>query len=358
MRLLPLSSGYYYNNTAQSSIALLQAIHPFQTRLLRKHSNDGARMESTTTNTLPQRHHRSSKDNRKKLVVIMGATGTGKSRLSIDLATRFPVPCEVINSDKMQVYRGLDITTNKISMPDRRGVPHHLLGFFDAHREFSASDYRSLAASTISSITVRRRVPLLVGGSNSFIHALLAERFNPNSHGLSSEISNELRYNCCFIWVDVSFGVLCEYLSRRVDDMIETGMIGELADFYDPDEADSDVGIRKAIGVPELDRYFRRFPPWTRNRSTDLEEDVQRENERKRAMEEAVVDIKENTSELAEVQMGKILRLRSAGWDLKRLDATEAFRAVLARDTGKWAEDWEKDVVGPCIKIVNRFFEE
>ncbi|XP_042485851.1 adenylate isopentenyltransferase-like [Macadamia integrifolia] len=355
MRLLPLSSGYYCNNRAQSSLDLLQAILPFQTKFVRRPTRWVRKDSTITTTTTTRCHHRSSKDNKKKLVVILGATGTGKSRLSIDLATRLPLPCEVINSDKMQVYKGLDITTNKIPMLDRRGVPHHLLGFFDAHREFSATDYRSLAASTISSISERSRLPLLVGGSNSFIQALLAERFNPDSE---SGVSNGLRYNCCFLWVDLSFNVLCDYLKVRVDDMLAIGMIEELAEFYDPDKADSEVGIRKAIGIPELDRYFRRFPP-RRRRRTDLEEDVQKEKEeRKRALEEAVQEIKENTCELAKIQMEKIVRLRSAGWDLRKLDATEAFRAVMAKDTEKWAEVWEKDVVGPCVKIVKHFLEE
>jgi adenylate isopentenyltransferase (cytokinin synthase) len=59
----------------------------------------------------------------------MGTTATGKSKLSIDLATHFQG--EIINSDKIQVYKGLDMLTNKISETERRGVPHHLLGFVE-----------------------------------------------------------------------------------------------------------------------------------------------------------------------------------------------------------------------------------
>ena len=67
-----------------------------------------------------------NKFNKKKVVVIMGATGTGKSRLCVDLATHFRG--EIINSDKMQVYKGLEIVTNKITHAEKQGVRHYLLG--------------------------------------------------------------------------------------------------------------------------------------------------------------------------------------------------------------------------------------
>ncbi|KAL3533997.1 hypothetical protein ACH5RR_007518 [Cinchona calisaya] len=76
-----------------------------------------------------------------EVVIVMGATGTGKSRLSIDLATRFPA--EIVNSDKMQVYKGLDIVTNKVTEDDCHGIPHHLLGFMNRNEDFSAHDFHS-----------------------------------------------------------------------------------------------------------------------------------------------------------------------------------------------------------------------
>ncbi|KAL0408869.1 UNVERIFIED_CONTAM: Adenylate isopentenyltransferase 1, chloroplastic [Sesamum radiatum] len=102
----------------------------------------------------------------KKIVVILGPTGCGKSKLSVDLASRFFPSSEIINSDKIQVYRGLDITTNKIPLPDRKNVPHHLLGEFDSsesHPEFTPSDFRSSASLTISQILSRRKIPFIVG---------------------------------------------------------------------------------------------------------------------------------------------------------------------------------------------------
>ncbi|GFP85355.1 adenylate isopentenyltransferase, partial [Phtheirospermum japonicum] len=171
---------------------------------------------------------------RKKVVVILGPTGCGKTKLSIDLASKAFPSSEIINSDKIQVYRGLDITTNKVPLPDRQNVPHHLLGEFDSsesHPEFTPSDFRSSASETVSDIISRDKLPFVAGGSNSFVYALLSD----------SAFCRELRYECCFLWVDVSLPVLNQYIIKRVDDMLDAGM----------------RGLNRAIGVPEFERVFR-----------------------------------------------------------------------------------------------------
>lgn len=294
-------------------------------------------------------HHRRTR-RKEKLIVIMGPTGSGKSRLSVDLATRFPA--EIVNSDKIQVYKGLDITTNKITPEERRGVPHHLLGEVDSSvGEFTPAQYRSRTASVISGIISRRRMPMIVGGSNSFIYALLTERFDPESDvfGALDPVSSELRYNCCLLWIDLSIPVLNEYLDKRVDDMLDSGMVDELAEFYESgliDEWEPNSGLRKAIGVPEFERYFReKKEKWDDDRM------------RAGAYKDAVKAIKDNTCQLAKRQIEKIQRLKVGGWGLQRLDASDSFRAVL--DGSKsWSDIWERQVVAPSVKIVRRFLEE
>ncbi|KAK9705213.1 hypothetical protein RND81_07G041400 [Saponaria officinalis] len=285
-----------------------------------------------------------------KVVVIMGPTGSGKSRLSVDLASRFPG--EVINSDKIQVYRGLDITTNKITLNEQLGVPHHLLGDIDSasHGEFTPSHFRSHASHVVSGILGRGKVPYIAGGSNSFIYALLAERFNPETDVFTGldPVCSELRYKCCFLWVDVSLPVLNEYLKKRVDEMIDSGMVDELEGYYDSDELNDsppNTGLRKAIGVPEFERYF--------SDTCRMEDDIVREG----AYEEAVRAIKENTCRLAKTQMEKIQRLRGGGWGLHRVDGTYSFRAVL-EGSKSWSDIWEKQVLKPSMKIVKSFLEE
>ncbi|KAL0419923.1 UNVERIFIED_CONTAM: Adenylate isopentenyltransferase 3, chloroplastic [Sesamum radiatum] len=114
----------------------------------------------------------------------MGATGTGKSRLSVDLATR--LSAEIINSDKMQVYHGLDIVTNKITDEERCGVPHHLLGVVDPESDFSAANFRTMASISMRSILSRGQLPMIVGGSNSFIEALADMNFRSKYECFSS----------------------------------------------------------------------------------------------------------------------------------------------------------------------------
>ncbi|KAF5958930.1 hypothetical protein HYC85_000139 [Camellia sinensis] len=284
--------------------------------------------------TTTRRHQQHQKKKKQKIVVIMGPTGSGKSKLSVDLATRF-FPSEIINSDKIQVYRGLDITTNKIPMHDRRGVPHHLLGDFPPHSDLTPSAFRSAAASAISAVSSRRNLPLIVGGSNSFIYALAADRFNPASdvfHDTHPDpVCPDLRYDCCFLWVDVSMPVLNHTVSES-NSAIRTG-------------------LRKAIGVPEFEPYFKKFHPGTNPKEDPV---------RMAVYEEAVRAIKENTCQLAERQVGKIMRLRNAGWDLRRLDATEVIRAAMKKEScvSDSGESWERQVVEPSVKIVKRFLEE
>ncbi|WZZ67869.1 adenylate isopentenyltransferase 1, chloroplastic-like [Brassica napus] len=285
-----------------------------------------------------------------KIVVILGATGAGKSRLSVDIATR--LPSEIINSDKIQLYKGLEITTNQITIPDRRGVPHHLLGYLRSEDgELTAGGFRIAASNAVSGITSRKKLPIIAGGSNTFVHALLAERFDPKIDSFGSgSICRELRYNCCFVWVDVSETVLFEYLLKRVDEMMGSGMFEELSGFYDPVKASmTRFGIRKAIGVPEFDGYFKMYPP---------EKEKKWDSGRRAAYDKAVEEIKENTLRLAKRQIVKIEKLRDAGWDIKRVDATASFSAVMMGRRREWREIWEEQVLKPSVKIVNRLLVE
>ncbi|KAK1412067.1 hypothetical protein QVD17_33026 [Tagetes erecta] len=305
--------------------------------------------------------------NKQKIVVIMGSTGAGKSRLSIDLATRYFKNSEIINSDKMQVYTGLDITTNKITMEEQFNVPHHLLSTIDPTKTVLApSDFRKLASEIISDVKSRHGLPLVVGGSCSLIYSLVTNEFDPNSDvfngPLPDPVSTELCYDCCFIWVDVCLPVLNQYLSKRVDEMLDAGMFKELVDYFQSGECERvfESGLGQSIGVPEFETYFKKFPdtPADPNRKQiSSSEDSDEENVE---YNEAIRRIKENTYVLAKKQVSKIAKLKDAGWNVKRIDATEVFRAAVTAECGseKVAELWEKLVLERSVKIVEEFLAE
>ncbi|MGC8838697.1 MAG: isopentenyl transferase family protein, partial [Anaerolineae bacterium] len=76
------------------------------------------------------------------LVAIVGPTGVGKTALSLDLARRLPVPCEIVSADSRQIYRGMDIGTAKPTPEERREIPHHLVDILDPDQRWSVADFR------------------------------------------------------------------------------------------------------------------------------------------------------------------------------------------------------------------------
>ncbi|KAL9272249.1 tRNA dimethylallyltransferase 2-like protein, partial [Drosera capensis] len=267
-----------------------------------------------------------------KIIVIMGPTGSGKSKLAIDLASQFPI--EIISADSMQVYKGLDVLTNKVTIDEQKGVPHHLLGTVDSSVEFTSKDFRDSASMLIDEILSHNHLPVIVGGTNFYIQALVspfllddamedddsgclsehpvvgeplpevevgnddghysyeqlkildpiaAHRIHPNDkrkvqhyvdlivHGgvLPSELFrgkmvenwgriDNSRYNCCFICVDASLSVLDEYVGKRVDKMIDDGLLDEVFDIYSHN-ADYTRGLRQAIGVREFENFLNAY---------------------------------------------------------------------------------------------------
>ncbi len=112
------------------------------------------------------------------LVVVVGATGTGKSDLSLDLAeaiARRGGTAEIVNGDAMQFYRGMDIGTAKLPPSERRGVQHHLLDVLDVTEEASVAAFQEQARGLIEGIRERGAVPILVGGSGLYVDAVVRD---------------------------------------------------------------------------------------------------------------------------------------------------------------------------------------
>ncbi|ADD43812.1 tRNA (adenosine(37)-N6)-dimethylallyltransferase MiaA [Stackebrandtia nassauensis] len=105
------------------------------------------------------------------VVIVCGPTATGKSALSLAVARERDG--EIVNADSMQLYRGMDIGTAKLTVAEREGVPHHLLDIWDVRRTASVAEYQALARATVDDILARGRVPVLVGGSGLYIQAVV-----------------------------------------------------------------------------------------------------------------------------------------------------------------------------------------
>lgn len=108
------------------------------------------------------------------IVAVVGATASGKTGLSLDLAER--LGGEIVNTDAMAVYRGMDIGTAKPTAAERRGIPHHLLDLLSVREPLTVAEFQRTARSVIDEVRRRGAVPVLVGGSALYARAIL-DRF-------------------------------------------------------------------------------------------------------------------------------------------------------------------------------------
>ncbi|WP_051217915.1 tRNA (adenosine(37)-N6)-dimethylallyltransferase MiaA [Nocardioides insulae] len=111
---------------------------------------------------------------RPPIVAVVGATAAGKSGLSLDLAEA--LGGEIVNTDSMQVYRGMDIGTAKLAHAERRGIPHHLLDLLDVRDPLTVAEFQGWARAAVAELRDRGRTPVLVGGSALYTRAVV-DRF-------------------------------------------------------------------------------------------------------------------------------------------------------------------------------------
>jgi len=126
------------------------------------------------------------------LIAVVGATGTGKSEVALSVAERLRAsgrPAEVVNADAMQLYRGMDIGTAKLSLDERRGIPHHQLDVLDVTDEASVAAYQRGARADVERITSDGGSAVLVGGSGLYVSAVLFDLAFP---GTDPELRAEL----------------------------------------------------------------------------------------------------------------------------------------------------------------------
>lgn len=124
-------------------------------------------------------------------ITIVGPTASGKSALGVKLAQEFGG--EIINTDSMQCYRGMDIGTAKLPLAERGGIPHHLLDWLDVTETASVAEYQQLAVAKTADLLTRNVTPVHVGGSMMYVQSLVdAWEFPPTDAGLREKLQQEL----------------------------------------------------------------------------------------------------------------------------------------------------------------------
>ncbi len=139
------------------------------------------------------------------MIAVVGPTAAGKSDLAVEMALRLEERVgrrgEVINADSMQLYRGMDIGTAKLTEAERRGVPHHLLDVWDVSEPADVASYQAMARDRVEECTDRDALPILVGGSGLYVRSVLDHlEFPGTDPGVRARLEGELN--------DVGPGVL------------------------------------------------------------------------------------------------------------------------------------------------------
>lgn len=230
------------------------------------------------------------------LIVIVGPTGVGKTKLSVELAKR--CNAEIINADSMQVYRGLDIGTAKIKEEEKEGIPHHLFDIVDVTTCYTVYDYQKDCRQKIEEITQRGKRVILVGGTGLYLKAALFQyEFQDGvKDDLFLEFTNQellekikqydpackihennrrrlvrtlnkyqnqepkaIHGNCplypfLMIGLTTSREVLYDKIDRRVEKMIEEGLEREVFSFYQQNLHTK--ALQTGIGYKEFYHYF------------------------------------------------------------------------------------------------------
>lgn len=249
---------------------------------------------------------------KKPLIAVVGATASGKTALAVKIARKYNG--EVVSADSMQIYKGMDIATAKPDINEMGGIPHHLIDFLEPTESFSVSQYVELANKAIDDILSRNKIPVLCGGTGLYIRSLveniqfteqpvneslreelqsrykneggevllkeLAE-FDPetakNLHPSNSkriiraieiyrttgitmfqQIENSRNVPSPFDLTAIGITyqnrqILYDRINKRVDIMLENGLLDETREFYNNNFGQTAVG---AIGYKELKPYL------------------------------------------------------------------------------------------------------
>jgi tRNA dimethylallyltransferase len=287
------------------------------------------------------------------MLVLVGPTAVGKTRLSLEIAQQYG--CEIISGDSMQVYRGMDIGTAKATPEERALVPHHLIDILPPDEAFSVSDFQERCRETAKDIRDRGHLPFIVGGTGLYVEsacydfqftdvggdeafrermsawadeagpealheqlakvdALTAKRLHPNdrrrviraleifevsSIPLSVHLQNQKKeplYDLCMIGLTMDRGLLYERINQRVDVMMEQGLIEEVEHLLQLGYRRESVALQ-GLGYKEIAAYLHG----------------------ECTLEQAVADLKQGTRRFAKRQLSWFRHMKDIDW----VDVTE-----------------------------------
>ena len=233
-----------------------------------------------------------------KIICIVGPTGVGKTKLSIELAKK--INGEVINADSTQVYKNLDIATAKVTEEEKENIPHHLFDIKEITEDYTVFDYQKDARNCIENILKRKKIPIIVGGTGLYVKALLYDykfkegnikgnynnltneelykkvlEINPNTNihinnrkrleryldyynntgeVIETNKTDKLLYDTIFIGLTTDRETLYDRINKRVDIMVENGLLEESKKIYESNIRTK--AITTPIGYKELFPYF------------------------------------------------------------------------------------------------------
>lgn len=167
---------------------------------------------------------------KEKVVVILGATATGKSSLALQLAKIFST--EIISADSMSVYKNFDVGTAKPSAEERAQVRHWLVDILDAEEKFSVAEFVRRAEKIISDLNCAEKIPIVVGGTGLYIQALIeGYNFSEDATKSTEKIfskTGELKYNAPVIGLTMPRKILYERIDERTEKMFAAGLVDEV----------------------------------------------------------------------------------------------------------------------------------
>lgn len=301
-------------------------------------------------------------ENKPRLLVLVGPTAVGKTKLSIELAKE--LDCEIISGDSMQVYRQMDIGTAKITQEEMQGIPHHLIDIHSPDEAYSVAEFQEQCHRLIGEIHARGKLPFIVGGTGLYVesvcydfqfaqvgedkpfrdeqaayaekhgaealHAKLmavdsesAEKLHPNDQRriiraleiyhltgipLSAQPAGQRRespYQLCLVGLTMDRQMLYNRIEGRIDEMLKQGLVEEVSSLLDKGYG-SDLVSMQGLGYKQIISYLQG----------------------RESLDDAVTILKRDTRRFAKRQLSWFRHMKDISW----VDVTEPvnFSAKLA----------------------------